>query len=298
LIKYTVIGGYLGAGKTTLLNRMLSNNAGIRFALLINDFGEINIDAALIESETESQINLTNGCICCSLVDGFVEALDTLCEVESQPDHIVVEASGVADVANLAQFGRRPGLELDGVLVLADAETVIEKAGDKYVADTVKRQLMAADIILLNKIDLLSESLVEQRVSWLQEICPEASVIKTDHAEVPLSILLGVHSSYESLPEGPVNHEQYETWAFDSDSAQSEGALREFLEGLDETVIRAKGIAEQESGYPLAIQLAGRRRELERCDVEASGMKLVAIGLRDELNRTLLDDLAARCFHR
>ena len=156
MIRFTVIGGYLGAGKTTLLNRILTKAKGVRYALLINDFGEINIDAKLIESQTDSQINLTNGCVCCTLVDGFHEAVDQLCHLQPPPDHIIVEASGVADVSNLAQYGYGPNLALDGVLVLADAETVQEKADDKYVSTTVRRQLTAADIIILIKIDLVS----------------------------------------------------------------------------------------------------------------------------------------------
>ena len=85
MIAYTIIGGYLGSGKTTLLNRILSGNHGIRFALVINDFGEMNIDAELIESQTDSQINLTNGCVCCSLTDGFHEALEELQNLDPLP---------------------------------------------------------------------------------------------------------------------------------------------------------------------------------------------------------------------
>ena len=111
MIRYSVIGGYLGAGKTTLLNRILQHNQGARFGLIVNDFGALNIDAELIESRTDSQVNLTNGCVCCTLVDGFHEALETVAAAE--PDHIIVEASGVADVANIAQFGHGPNLVLD-----------------------------------------------------------------------------------------------------------------------------------------------------------------------------------------
>ena len=81
MIRFTVIGGYLGTGKTTLLNHVLRNNESRRIALIVNDFGEINIDAGLIESQTESQINLTNGCVCCTLSDGFHESIDQLCQL-------------------------------------------------------------------------------------------------------------------------------------------------------------------------------------------------------------------------
>ena len=162
MIPFTIIGGYLGAGKTTLLNHLLKNANGHRFALLINDFGTINIDAALIESTSENQINLTNGCVCCSISDGFYEAIEQLIATEPTPDHIVVEASGVADVQNLSQYGYGHALKLDGILVVADAETVQQKAVDKYVAETVKRQLRCADIVSLNKVDLIDDKALNQ----------------------------------------------------------------------------------------------------------------------------------------
>ena len=140
-IPFTVLGGYLGAGKTTMVNHLLANARGERLALIINDFGAINIDAELISERTEDQINLTNGCICCGMSAGFDEALESLLSRQPPPDRIIVEASGVADVVSLAQYGHHPGLSLDGIIVLADAETVRAKARDKYVDKTVLRQL-------------------------------------------------------------------------------------------------------------------------------------------------------------
>jgi len=109
-IPFTVIGGYLGAGKTTLLNHILRNNDGRRFALLVNDFGSINIDAALIKNQDGETINLANGCICCTLAAGFASAIYTILERDPLPDHIIVEASGVADPHKVAQYGRTPSM--------------------------------------------------------------------------------------------------------------------------------------------------------------------------------------------
>src|SRR4051794_19414238 len=123
-IPLTVIGGYLGAGKTTLLNRLLHQNEGRRFAVLVNDFGSINIDAALIASHDGETMSLTNGCICCSLANGFLTALTQLRNRAEPPEHIIVEASGVADPLKIAQYGHTPGFRLESIIVLADAETV------------------------------------------------------------------------------------------------------------------------------------------------------------------------------
>ena len=196
---FTVLGGYLGAGKTTLLNRLLRDNRGLRIALLINDFGAINIDASLIAEQTEQQINLTNGCVCCGLSDGFDAAIDQLLQTEPRPDHIVVEASGVADVSSLSQYGKTPGLKLDGVLVVADAVSVQQKAQDKYVANTVKRQLLAADLLVLNKTDLVTPQHLERVKAWLADLTNSAPVVATTFCELPQSLLLGKTSTSRHL---------------------------------------------------------------------------------------------------
>lgn len=304
MIAFTVIGGYLGAGKTTLLNHMLKFNQGKKIGLLINDFGQINIDAALIESRTENQINLTNGCVCCTLVDGFHVAIDQLCEIRPHLDQIVVEASGVADVHNLAQYGRGPGCELDGVLVVADAETVIEKAKDKYVASTIRRQLAAADLILLNKIDLLDDATLAQRLAWLKSEYPGASIIETSFANVPVELLLGIHDSGKELSEHQPfeayqrgEHAHYSTWQYKSNEAVSRSSLEHFLSGLDDSVLRAKGIARLSDGETLALQVVGSRRELNQINCDNTGLKMVAIGLKGQLDAEFLELLAENSFH-
>ncbi|MEX0741556.1 MAG: GTP-binding protein, partial [Phycisphaeraceae bacterium] len=156
-IPLTVIGGYLGAGKTTLLNQLLRHNAGRRLAVVVNDFGSINIDAALIAQHDGETMSLANGCICCSLANGFLTVLTQLKDRPDPPEHIIVEASGVADPLKIAQYGHLPGFCLDGVIVLADAETVRRRSRDKYVGRTVIRQLRGADLLVLTKPDLVTD---------------------------------------------------------------------------------------------------------------------------------------------
>jgi len=288
-----VIGGYLGAGKTTLLNRILKQNDGIRYALLINDFGEINIDAGLIESQTDAQINLTNGCVCCTLVDGFHQAIEQLCELDPPPDHILVEASGVADVSNLAQYGHGPDLSLDGVLVLADAETIQDKANDKYVAATVKRQLAAADVLILNKCDLLENEQLTKQTGWLKSNFPEAIIIMTTHCDVPMAVISGVHRENSSLQVAHQDHESYSTWSFASDQAASSEQLQEFLSRLDDTVLRIKGVSALSPDSVLVVQGVGKRREVSTGVGHQEGIKLVAIGLEGKLDCDQLNTLAA-----
>jgi len=296
VIAFTVIGGYLGAGKTTLLNHLLANSDGKRIGLLINDFGEINIDGDLIASKTDSQINLTNGCVCCTLVDGYHVAIDQLSEVEPALEQIVVEASGVADVQNLAQYGHGPNMQLDAVLVVADAETIQARAKDKYVAGTIQRQLKAADLIILNKADLVSESQLTAVLDWLQQNFPDARVFSTSHAQVPLPLLVGIRDVERPLVLADYAHAHYATWHFKHDQPVTRAAVNAFLTGLDASVLRAKGFARLHDGSTVSIQVVGRRSEIESTPAAVGGVQLVAIGLEDQLDNTALTALAQRCF--
>lgn len=153
-IPVTTIGGYLGAGKTTLVNTVLSGARGRRIGVLVNDFGAVSIDAALIVARDGDVVTLANGCACCSIAGDLGEALDRLAAT-SAPEYILVEASGVADPARVASLARAPGLVPHAPVVLADAETIVERAADKFVGKLVRRQLAEAGLVLLTKIDLV-----------------------------------------------------------------------------------------------------------------------------------------------
>ena len=127
--------------------------------MLVNDFGAVNIDAALIADHDGQTISLKNGCVCCSIADELGDALDRVLALEPAPDQIVIEASGVADPANVAAYGQGwPGCRLDAVVVLADAETVQAKSRDQFVGELVTRQLRRADIVMATKCDLVTEA--------------------------------------------------------------------------------------------------------------------------------------------
>ena len=124
-IPIALITGYLGAGKTTLINRLLAGEHGIRLAVLVNDFGAVNIDAALIQSHDGETISLTNGCVCCSVADDLGAALDAQLARAAPPDRVVLEASGVAETARIARHaGGWPGYELGGIAAAVDVETI------------------------------------------------------------------------------------------------------------------------------------------------------------------------------
>ncbi|MEM7100269.1 MAG: GTP-binding protein [Pseudomonadota bacterium] len=291
MIAFTVIGGYLGAGKTTLVNHLLRHNQESRLALLINDFGDINIDGDLIESEDDNQINLTNGCVCCTLSDGFFAAIEQLQALEPLPDHIVVEASGVADVAQLSQYGNMPGLALNGVVILADAETVQNKAKDKYVAQTVQRQLAAADLLILNKVDLISAERRSALELWLASIS-DAQIICADRAQVPVEIVLGVYA--RSLRPSGHGHERYATWSATTGpitSAQAQ-AFAQALDAID--LLRAKGLIPLSEGGVLELHKVGKRLSTQvHPDQYRDQGDVVAIDLDQKLVVNVLDEVAS-----
>ena len=193
-IPVAVIGGYLGAGKTTVVNHLLRNAAGRRIAILVNEFGDLPIDEDLIEAESEDMIAISGGCICCSFGSDLTAALIKLSELVPPPDHVVIEASGVAMPGTVAlSISILPGFALAGVVVLADGDRIQAQAEDDYIGDTILRQLSDADVIVHSKTDLQpNAAAVEAVESWLQATAPQARVVTTAQGRVPPDIILGL----------------------------------------------------------------------------------------------------------
>lgn len=293
-ISYTVLGGYLGAGKTTLLNTLLRDNQGLRIAVLVNDFGELNIDADLIASHDGETISLANGCICCSLVDGFMAALGEISKRADAIDHVIVEASGVSDPVKLGHYGSILNFELEGVIVLADAEQIREKAVNKYVGETVVRQLRGADLIVLNKVDLVSPAQLADVRAWLAKTAPDVRVVETSYGRLPLSVLLGVHVPKAGAHDehehehGHDHGEMYRTWSLRRLEPLSRAAVEALMAGLPEGVLRAKGFVylAEDPDRRQVLQRVGRRWTLtagEPWGAAERGTTLVFIGARADV---------------
>ena len=305
-IPLTVIGGYLGAGKTTLINQLLRRNAGRRLALVVNDFGSINIDAALIAQHDGETVSLTNGCICCSMANGFLTAVTQLRDRPDPPEHIIVEASGVADPMKLGQYGHMPGFRLDGVIVLADAETVRRRSRDRYVGRTVLRQLQGADIVVLTKPDLVTDDDRGAVREWLRAVAPNASLVEVSNGAVPPELILDVGAHAAGTP--PRDHRDtvtdhdlaYDTWTYERDSPITVDAVSALAEALPGGVLRAKGLVHliDDPEHAAIFQMVGKRWSLTQgpaWDARPPRTAIVVIGIPGSLDWPLVKQQLDGC---
>jgi G3E family GTPase len=180
-----LVGGFLGSGKTTLLNNLLRNTDGIRVAVLVNDFGEISIDASLIESVEENILHIAGGCMCCSYGNDLVAALRKISRKRDLFDRVLIETSGVSlPYAIACTVPLIAGLELKATVVVVDSYSLWSQLDDPLISDTVLRQIASANLVVLNKVDRISVSAQEGALSQLRKICPETKVYATTRSEI------------------------------------------------------------------------------------------------------------------
>jgi len=192
-IPVTVLTGYLGAGKTTLLNRILSEPHGKKYAVIVNEFGEIGIDNDLIVGADEEVFEMNNGCICCTVRGDLIRIIDGLMRRKGKFDAIIVETTGLADPAPVAQtffvdenVGKNT--RLDAVVTVADAKWLRDRLRD---APEAKNQIAFADVILINKTDLVSDAELRETEARIRGINPYAKLHRTQRAQIPLNEVLG-----------------------------------------------------------------------------------------------------------
>jgi len=257
-VPVTLLAGYLGSGKTTIINELLARTSQ-PIAVLVNDVGEVNIDAALIRRQTGDTIELTDGCVCCSMINGFVAAFDQLRERETPPAHVIVELSGVAEPARAAPWAATIGFRLDGIVVVIDAEQFTTRIEDPYVGELVRAQVGAADLLIMSKTDIASSAATQAASDLAQSLAPHAPLLASGPGATAAILELAADrdGGVSDLPDTSL-FDVHETELINL-GPMSQGDLQKMVARLPSSTLRAKGIAVDGAGDRWLIQVVGAR---------------------------------------
>ncbi|KAB2848575.1 MAG: GTP-binding protein [Hyphomicrobiaceae bacterium] len=304
-VPLTLLTGFLGAGKTTLLRRLLTRPEGVRYGVLVNDFGAINIDAGLILETKADSIALSNGCVCCSLKDDLVAAVGNLLSTSPRPDHILLEASGVSrplSILSALEADELKGkVRVEATLCLVDAA---EFGGLDYsMTELAIDQACSSDILIINKCDVASEAAIADVENTLSGPMPQMRMVRAVEADVPCDLVVGFRSDAAKarlrLRADPADQgdrhardhgEDFEAWSWTSEAPLDRSRFEAALQLLPTKLLRAKGIL-RIAGEPKAavFQLVGKRRSMQ--SIEAAPpqrSELVALGPKGSLDAEAL----------
>lgn len=272
-IPVVIIGGYLGSGKTTLINQCLQNGLS-NAAIIVNDFGDINIDIALISQFSSDTLELTNGCICCSIGDSLADTLFTVLDRPRLPELIVIETSGVSDPASVAAFTHIRGLTNAGILVLVDAVQAVSIFENSLVTKSFERQIRSAHLLALTKTDIASDDDVQAARRLLGELAPNTHVIEASASSLGELIDMSVEPKHSATPADTDHPLVQATHRFDSPVSLDD--LRSFLDDLDSSVVRVKGIVSISDGSHVLVQKTGPLTSLTPTQLQSTGLVLIA----------------------
>ncbi|BAZ14429.1 hypothetical protein NIES4071_62730 [Calothrix sp. NIES-4071] len=306
----TMITGFLGSGKTTLLNQILQNKQDMKVAVLVNEFGDINIDSQLLVSMDEDMVELSNGCICCTINDGLVDAVYRVLEREDRIDYMVIETTGVADplpiVLTFLGTELRDLTNLDSILTVVDAESFDK---NHFESEAALKQITYGDIILLNKVDLVSEEKLVELENFIRNKKNTAKILRTNYGKVALPLILGVeltpndehvfvndhhehhhhdHHHHDHHHSHHLENDGFVSVSFQVDKPFDVNKFEHFLlEEMPNNVFRAKGILWfDDSPLRHIFQLSGPRYHLDASEWNtAPKNQLVFIGRHIDANQ-------------
>lgn len=317
-IPLTIITGFLGAGKTTLLNRILSANHGLRIAVLVNDFGAVNIDSQLVVNVEGETYSLSNGCICCTIRDDLVKAVRDALNRPESPEAIIIETSGVSDPLEVALTLRAVNaVTIDSILTVIDAEQIETLQRENAVL--AMNQVGMADIVILNKVDLADADTLQRARQYIKRVIPNSRVIETTHCDVPLPLILNVgmfdavrlaarEASAVHVHEAGHEHDHphadhaavFSTWTWQDSRPVSLKALKRAVEQLSPDIYRVKGTLylADKPDTPAILQVVGRRVTLSEGDTwggRPPHNELVFIASAGGLDATALQSRLESC---
>ncbi len=273
-VPITFVGGYLGAGKTTAINEVLAA-ADRPIAVVVNDAGAINVDAALIRGCDGDTIELTDGCVCCTSIDDMGAALDTIRARPEPPDHVVIELSGIAEPTNVIPWGDSAGFLLDGVVVAAAVDQLLDDDLPRWIRLHLEAQVRVADLLVLTKTDLAARDEVIAATDLLHRLAPGVPVVDggLGHRQpgaLGRFLAIGGHRDLDAAGvPGPTLFDLHTTHLVPIDGPMLRSALDELVASLPdrfphERVARAKAVVEVEAGGLVLVQVVGRRAEITR----------------------------------
>jgi G3E family GTPase len=264
----TLIGGFLGAGKTTLLNSLLTQASGRRFGVLVNDFGELNIDARLVVNVEGQRVELANGRVCCTIRDDLVAGVAQMLDADDPPEQILIETSGVSDPLNImftfVASSLRDRAFLENVVTVVDALHVAEARAHEY-ALLFDRQVQAAYVVVLNKTALAGEEKAARARATIEQLMPGAHVLETENGSVPLPLLLGdarlQDGLFRPVPETNDSPHPFVSVAYRSPHPLRRADFEALLAELRGAAFRAKGVVRfQHYPIPTLFQMVGSYR--------------------------------------
>ena len=272
-VPITFVGGYLGAGKTTAINSVLAETDR-PIAVIVNDVGAINVDAALIRRRSGDTIELTDGCVCCSSIDGFGAAFDQIRARDLPPEHVIVELSGVAEPANVVPWGSSAGFLLDGVVVVVAVDQLLDDTMPEWVRTHLDRQITSADLLVLTKTDLADADQVDAARRRLDELAPSVPVAESGdassrHGALGRFLALGGHRAGDvTAVAGPTLFDLHAVDTVPVDGPLDDDGIERLLDSLPRHVggriARAKGVVATPDGGRVLVQVVGGRREVTR----------------------------------
>ena len=267
-----VVGGYLGAGKTTLINELLTQTQS-RIAVIVNDFGSINIDASLIAQHNSDTIELTNGCICCSLGSSLADTMLTLSDREIQPDLVVVEASGVADPGAVAANAHLAGFHLSGILVLVDAINAGRTANSKLTTHTFHQQISTAHLLAITKSDVASQQQLQDCVDAIHQVPHSASVIH--RKDVSAESLIGLQPPTTTHVPSHEHALPFRDSTLNIPPGFDKAGLQKFFDALPIHIVRAKGIVALH-GEHFLVQRVGTHTAITPTSLDPTGIVAIS----------------------
>jgi len=279
----TLITGPLGSGKTTLLRHILATRPA-KIAIVMNEFGEIAIDTKVIEGKNVRIAELGGGCVCCSLLGEFEAAVNEII-TRVEPEIIVVETTGLAEpealVFNIQEA--LPQCRLDGVVSLMDADMLVRFP---EVGHTTRLQIEGADILLLNKIDLVGQRQIKPLEAKLRKIDPTAAIVRTERCRIDPELLFGIGRDRKVMPPEHEHQPEFESFTFTSDKNFSRDCFERFADSLPANVYRAKGFIRFEGASQLFNFVAGRW-ELEPFESAETALVFIGKGIAAEKSAIL-----------